>query len=226
MEVSIKNVSKQFKDKQVLRDVSFTIESGSVCGLLGINGAGKSTLMKLLYGLEQKDKGQISYDGRIKTKRENIGALIENPAIYSNLSAFDNLMTKALLFDISKERIQQTLSIVGLSNTDKKRAGKFSIGMKQRLGIGMAILTRPNFLILDEPTNGLDPDGREELINLIIRLKRDGVTILISSHLLNEIHQVTDKIVILNDGVIALENKNDDSVDIEKIFFSIVHGGK
>ncbi|CUW08411.1 ATP-binding cassette domain-containing protein [Leuconostoc gasicomitatum] len=226
MEVSIKNVSKQFKDKQVLRDVSFTIESGSVCGLLGINGAGKSTLMKILYGLEQKDKGQISYDGRIKTKRENIGALIENPAIYSNLSAFDNLMTKALLFDISKERIQQTLSIVGLSNTDKKRAGKFSIGMKQRLGIGMAILTRPNFLILDEPTNGLDPDGREELINLIIRLKRDGVTILISSHLLNEIHQVTDKIVILNDGVIALENKNDDSVDIEKIFFSIVHGGK
>jgi len=177
MEVSIKNVSKQFKDKQVLRDVSFTIESGSVCGLLGINGAGKSTLMKILYGLEQKDKGQISYDGRIKTKRENIGALIENPAIYSNLSAFDNLMTKALLFDISKERIQQTLSIVGLSNTDKKRAGKFSIGMKQRLGIGMAILTRPNFLILDEPTNGLDPDGREELINLIIRLKRDGVTI-------------------------------------------------
>ncbi|KGB50812.1 lantibiotic ABC transporter ATP-binding protein [Leuconostoc mesenteroides P45] len=226
MEVSIKNVSKQFKNKQVLRDVSFTIESGSVCGLLGINGAGKSTLMKLLYGLEQKDQGQISYDGRIKTKRENIGALIENPAIYNNLSAFDNLMTKALLFNIGKERIRQTLSIVGLSNTGKTRAGKFSIGMKQRLGIGMAILTRPDFLILDEPTNGLDPDGREELINLIIHLKRGGVTILISSHLLNEIHQVTDKIVILNDGIIALENKNDDSVDIEKIFFSIVHGGK
>lgn len=226
MEVSIKNVSKKFKGKQVLKDISFTIESGSVCGLLGINGAGKSTLMKLLYGLEQKDQGQITYDGRVKTDRKNIGALIENPAIYGNLSAFDNLMTKALLFNISKDRIQQVLSIVGLSSTGKKRAAKFSIGMKQRLGIGMAILTHPNFLILDEPTNGLDPDGREELMNLIMRLKDDGVTILISSHLLNEIHQVTDKIVILNDGVIALENKNDDSVDIEKMFFSIVHGGK
>lgn len=226
MEVSIKNVSKKFKGKQVLKDISFTIESGSVCGLLGINGAGKSTLMKLLYGLEQKDQGQITYDGRVKTDRKNIGALIENPAIYGNLSALDNLMTKALLFNISKDRIQQVLSIVGLSSTGKKRAAKFSIGMKQRLGIGMAILTHPNFLILDEPTNGLDPDGREELMNLIMRLKDDGVTILISSHLLNEIHQVTDKIVILNDGVIALENKNDDSVDIEKMFFSIVHGGK
>ena len=162
MQIQIKHIKKVFKDKEVLNDISFTIESGSICGLLGVNGAGKSTLMKTLYGLESQSAGEILFDG--KTSKEikddkKFGALIESPAIYMNLSAFDNLKTKALLYDIPDETIRETLNLIGLANTGRKKAGKFSLGMKQRLGLGMAIITNPEFLILDEPTNGLDPDG-------------------------------------------------------------------
>ena len=170
MQIQIKHIKKVFKDKEVLNDISFTIESGSICGLLGVNGAGKSTLMKILYGLESQSAGEILFDGKtsIEIKDDKkFGALIESPAIYMNLSAFDNLKTKALLYDIPDETIRETLNLIGLANTGRKKAGKFSLGMKQRLGLGMAIITNPEFLILDEPTNGLDPDGIKELLDLI-----------------------------------------------------------
>jgi ABC-type multidrug transport system ATPase subunit len=228
MQIQIKHIKKVFKDKEVLNDISFTIESGSICGLLGVNGAGKSTLMKILYGLESQSAGEILFDG--KTSKEikddkKFGALIESPAIYMNLSAFDNLKTKALLYDIPDETIRETLNLIGLANTGRKKAGKFSLGMKQRLGLGMAIITNPEFLILDEPTNGLDPDGIKELLDLINSLKQKGMTILISSHQLHEVSKIANDIVILHQGEIHYNQPNQDKQDLEKLFFSIVHGG-
>lgn len=228
MQIQIKHIKKNFKDKEVLKDISFTIKSGSICGLLGVNGAGKSTLMKILYGLESQSAGEILFDG--KTSKEikddkKFGALIESPAIYMNLSAFDNLKTKALLYDIPDETIRETLNLIGLANTGRKKAGKFSLGMKQRLGLGMAIITDPEFLILDEPTNGLDPDGIKELLDLINSLKQKGMTILISSHQLHEVSKIANDIVILHQGEIHYNQPNQDKQDLEKLFFSIVHGG-
>ena len=224
MQIDIKNISKNYNEKESLQNVSFKIQSGTVCGLLGVNGAGKSTLMKILFGLISADSGSILYDEN-ESAQEQIGALIESPAIYRNLSAFDNLKTKALLLDIPDSQIYETLELVGLRNVGEKKAGKFSLGMKQRLGIAMAILTNPKFLILDEPTNGLDPDGVTELLNLIQSLKSRGVTILISSHQLHEISRISDQIIILNQGTICYDHENIENDDLEKVFFNVVHGG-
>ena len=229
MVVQVKNLKKSFKDKEILKGVSFDIEKGNVCGLLGVNGAGKSTIMKIIFGLEEADSGAIIFNGEQISEKSsadfNIGALIESPAIYMNLSAFDNLKTRALLYDISDERINEVLKLIGLSHTGKKKAGHFSLGMKQRLGLGMAMITNPDLLILDEPTNGLDPDGIKELLDLITNLKKSGMTILLSSHQLHEVSKVADHIVILHNGEIFYDEDNTHDDDLERLFFKIVHGG-
>lgn len=228
MRVKVTNLQKSYKDRDILKDISFTIKSGTICGLLGVNGAGKSTIMKILFGLEKPSSGNILFDEKtpqeIKKSDEKLGALIESPAIYMNLSAFENLKTRALLYDIPDSKIKEILTLIGLADTGRKKAGKFSLGMKQRLGIGMAIITNPEFLILDEPTNGLDPDGIQELLELITSLKRQGMTILISSHQLHEISQVADDIMILHNGEIRYNQPNYHQ-DLENLFFTIVHGG-
>lgn len=225
MNIQVQKLRKSYKDREVLKNISFEIKEGSICGLLGINGAGKSTIMKIIFGLENADSGAVIFNGGKNAGTYEIGALIETPAIYMNLSAFDNLKTRALLYDISDERINEVLNLIGLSNTGKKKAGSFSLGMKQRLGLGMAIITSPDLLILDEPTNGLDPDGIKELLNLMISLKKSGMTILLSSHQLYEVSKVADKIVILHDGQIFYDGSNVQSDDLESLFFRIVHGG-
>ena len=225
MNIQVQKLRKSYKDREVLKNISFEIKEGSICGLLGINGAGKSTIMKIIFGLENADSGAVIFNGGKNAGIYEIGALIETPAIYMNLSAFDNLKTRALLYDISDERINEVLNLIGLSNTGKKKAGSFSLGMKQRLGLGMAIITSPDLLILDEPTNGLDPDGIKELLNLMISLKKSGMTILLSSHQLYEVSKVADKIVILHDGQIFYDGLNVQSDDLESLFFRIVHGG-
>lgn len=225
MNIQVQKLRKSYKDREVLKNISFEIKEGSICGLLGINGAGKSTIMKIIFGLENADSGEVIFNGGKNAGIYEIGALIETPAIYMNLSAFDNLKTRALLYDISDERINEVLNLIGLSNTGKKKAGSFSLGMKQRLGLGMAIITSPDLLILDEPTNGLDPNGIKELLNLMISLKKSGMTILLSSHQLYEVSKVADKIVILHDGQIFYDGSNIQSDDLESLFFRIVHGG-
>lgn len=222
MKIEVKNISKKYQNREVLKDVSFTIEKGAICGLFGMNGVGKSTLMKIIYGIEIPDKGQVLFEGHGKTS--NIGALIEQPPIYSNLSAFDNLKTKALLYDIPNNQIKDILKRVGLDSTDKKHVGKFSVGMKQRLGIGMAILTQPKFIILDEPTNGLDPDGVIEFLDLLKSLKKQGVTILISSHQLHEIGRIVDQVIILDKGHVVYNKIQSNYKDIEEIFFNVMKG--
>lgn len=225
MNIQVQKLRKSYKDREVLKNISFEIKEGSICGLLGINGAGKSTIMKIIFGLENADSGTVIFNEGKNAGIYEIGALIETPAIYMNLSAFDNLKTRALLYDISDERINEVLNLIGLSNTGKKKAGSFSLGMKQRLGLGMAIITSPDLLILDEPTNGLDPDGIKELLNLMISLKKSGMTILLSSHQLYEVSKVADKVVILHDGHIFYDGSNVQSDDLESLFFRIVHGG-
>lgn len=225
MNIQVQKLRKSYKDREVLKNISFEIKEGSICGLLGINGAGKSTIMKIIFGLENANSGEVIFNGGKNAGIYEIGALIETPAIYMNLSAFDNLKTRALLYDISDERINEVLNLIGLSNTGKKKAGSFSLGMKQRLGLGMAIITSPDLLILDEPTNGLDPDGIKELLNLMISLKKSGMTILLSSHQLYEVSKVADKVVILHDGQIFYDGSNVQSDDLESLFFRIVHGG-
>lgn len=225
MNIQVQKLRKSYKDREVLKNINFEIKEGSICGLLGINGAGKSTIMKIIFGLENADSGEVIFNGGKNAGIYEIGALIETPAIYMNLTAFDNLKTRALLYDISDERINEVLNLIGLSNTGKKKAGSFSLGMKQRLGLGMAIITSPDLLILDEPTNGLDPDGIKELLNLMISLKKSGMTILLSSHQLYEVSKVADKIVILHDGQIFYDGSNVQSDDLESLFFRIVHGG-
>lgn len=225
MNIQVQKLRKSYKDREVLKNISFEIKEGSICGLLGINGAGKSTIMKIIFGLENADSGEVIFNGGKNAGIYEIGALIETPAIYMNLSAYDNLKTRALLYDISDERINEVLNLIGLSNTGKKKAGSFSLGMKQRLGLGMAIITSPDLLILDEPTNGLDPDGIKELLNLMISLKKSGMTILLSSHQLYEVSKVADKVVILHDGQIFYDGSNVQSDDLESLFIRIVHGG-
>lgn len=225
MNIQVQKLRKSYKDREVLKNISFEIKEGSICGLLGINGAGKSTIMKIIFGLENADSGAVIFNGGKNAGIYEIGALIETPAIYMNLSAYDNLKTRALLYDISDERINEVLNLIGLSNTGKKKAGSFSLGMKQRLGLGMAIITSPDLLILDEPTNGLDPNGIKELLNLMISLKKSGMTILLSSHQLYEVSKVADKVVILHDGQIFYDGSNVQSDDLESLFIRIVHGG-
>lgn len=224
MKVEVENISKSYKGNIILDNISCVFESGKIYGLLGINGAGKSSLMKILYGMNSQDQGQILYDGRKSISSKDIGALIERPAIYDNLSALDNLRTKALLYNIDKEEIDKVLKIIGLESVGKKRAGKFSLGMKQRLGIGMAILTNPKFLILDEPTNGLDPEGIEQLLEMTRVLKEKGMTILFSSHQLHEVQEVADEILILHDGKIRLKTKNGKKINLKEEFFTIIGG--
>ena len=130
MNIQVQKLRKSYKDREVLKNISFEIKEGSICGLLGINGAGKSTIMKIIFGLENADSGTVIFNGKKNAGIYEIGALIETPAIYMNLSAYDNLKTRALLYDISDERINEVLNLIGLSNTGKKKAGSFSLGMK------------------------------------------------------------------------------------------------
>lgn len=226
MNLQIRNIRKSYKDREILKEISFEIQEGTICGLLGINGAGKSTLMKIIFGLEKADSGNlVFYNQKHQTLNYEIGALIESPAIYMNLSAFDNLKTRALLYNISDDRIYEVLDLIGLSQTGRKKAKNFSLGMKQRLGLGMAIINNPDLLILDEPTNGLDPEGIKELLDFIIELKNAGMTILLSSHQLHEISKIADQIVILHNGNIFYNNLNMQNGELETLFFKIVHGG-
>lgn len=205
--VEVKHLTKVFGKQKVLDDVNICIPKQCVYGLLGPNGAGKSTLLKMLTGILRPTSGEVTFDGHPWSREDlwNIGSLIETPPIYENLSAWENLNVRALMMGGSKERMQEVLEIVRLENTGKKRAGAFSLGMKQRLGIAIALLNHPHFLVLDEPVNGLDPIGIQELREMIRSFPQQGITVLVSSHILSEIEQTADRIGIIVDGNLDLK---------------------
>ena len=215
---------KTFKTQKAVNEVSLHVRKGTIYGLLGPNGAGKSTTLKMLTGILKPISGEMLFDGQ-PWRREvlaQIGALIENPPIYENLSARENLKVRALLLGVDESRIDEVLSIVNLKNTGKKKAGQFSLGMNQRLGIAQALLNRPELLILDEPTNGLDPIGIEELRELIRSFPAKGITVILSSHILSEVQQVADDIGILANGILGYEGALDPNQDLEALFMDVV----
>jgi len=216
-----RNLTKKIKKQMILENISIKVEEGKIYGLLGPNGAGKSTLLKLITKVINSTSGEILFEGKEMSSHDlrKIGAIIEHPAIYPNLTAYENLEVITTLLNIEKSKIDEVLRLVSLENTGKKLVKNFSLGMKQRLGIAMALVNSPSLLILDEPTNGLDPLGIQELRGLIKELSKKGTTIIISSHILSEIQKLADKIGIINKGYLIYEGANcSNQADLEKLF--------
>ncbi len=237
--VTTEHLTKKYKSFIAVNDVSLHIRKGSIYGFLGPNGAGKSTTMKMLLGLTAPTKGVFTIDGkqfpadRIPILKE-IGSFIESPSFYANLTGRENLDIIRRILELPKSAVDDALELVGLSEFGDRLAKKYSLGMKQRLGLAGALLGRPPILILDEPTNGLDPSGIHEIRNLI-KLLPDlyDCTILISSHMLSEIELIADDIGILNHGHLLFEGSLDElrqhalqsgfaSDNLEDMFLSMI----
>lgn len=216
---------KKYYGKQLaVNNVSLQIPRESIYGLLGPNGAGKSTTLKMLTGLINPSEGEIIvFDEPWQRKHlGRIGSLIESPALYGNLTAIENLLVHTKLMGLSKENIYEVLETVGLKNTGKKLASQFSMGMKQRLGIAIALLDNPELLILDEPTNGLDPIGIQELRELIRSFPERGITVILSSHILTEISQIVDHVGIISDGELRYQDEISHAEDLEELFMKVI----
>lgn len=222
-----KNLSKRYDQQMAVHNICMRVRKNTVYGLLGPNGAGKSTLMKMLVGIIRPTEGQILFEGENLSRRclSQIGSLIEAPALYGNLTARENLMVHTRLLGIPEERIDEVLDIVDLKDTGKKRAAKFSMGMKQRLGIAIALLNHPSLVILDEPTNGLDPFGVKELRELIASFPSRGITVVLSSHILSEVEQVVDEVGIISNGNLLYQGIPDKREDLEDFFTDVIMKG-
>jgi len=230
--IEVNHLSKKFNEIQAVDGLSFTVEQGDVYGFLGQNGAGKSTSIRMLLTLVKPSAGQIRIFGKdLATNRHEIlmqvGAVIEKPDLYKYLSAYDNLAIFAKMSGIKPDRkiLLEQLKMVGLAERVDSKVKTFSQGMKQRLGIAVALVHNPQLIILDEPTNGLDPQGIADMRNLIIRLSREmGKTIVVSSHLLSEIELVANRMLIINKGKKIVEGKVSELLDPSKSLVKIETG--
>lgn len=208
-----KNLYKSFGKKQILKDMSFEIDEGDILAFIGPNGSGKTTTIKLILGLQKIDKGNVIINGFDVEKDfvnaiSKVGAIVENPDTYMYLSGWQNLKLFANLYDgITDEMIKQVVKKVGLEERINDKVSKYSLGMRQRLGIAKSLINEPNILILDEPTNGLDPEGIKDLRNLLKELASDGMGILISSHNLAELESFCNKVLIIDNGTIIENNE-------------------
>lgn len=209
--LSTSGLTKQFGHHKAVNNVDLHVKKGAIYGFIGRNGAGKTTFLKMISGLSQPTSGEIEMSGykneELKHVRSRISCLIEAPGIYGNMSAYHNLAIKCKLFGIQdKQYIENILKIVGLSDTGKKKIKHFSLGMKQRLGIGLALVGEPDLLVLDEPINGLDPQGIAEIRDMLLRLKEEqNMTILISSHILEELSKIATHYGIIHNGNLLQE---------------------
>ena len=205
------NITKKYRNTLALNQVSMSVMQGDIYGFIGENGAGKTTMIRLLTGLAEPTTGKIALFGesnkKLAKQRERIGCIIESPSLYLDMTAYENLEVQRLQRGIpGKGCIDNALALVGLKDTGKKKAKDFSLGMRQRLALAIALLGNPEFLVLDEPINGLDPTGIIELRNLLKRLNKErGITILISSHILTELHQLANRYGILHEGKLLQE---------------------
>lgn len=216
------NLHKYFRKKEILKGVSLEVSGGDILGFIGPNGAGKTTTIKLILGLQKISSGKVLINGYdVKTDFEKaiskVGAIIENPDLYMYLTGYENLKLISNLYkEISKSRIDEVIKLVGLENRINDKVSKYSLGMRQRLGVAQAILHKPNLLILDEPTNGLDPEGIKDLRNLLLKLaQKENMGILISSHNLAELESFCNKVCIIKNGIVVenttLENVKKES---------------
>ncbi|SEO06243.1 ABC-2 type transport system ATP-binding protein [Terribacillus saccharophilus] len=212
--LEVQQVSKSYKKKKVIDNVSFNIKRGEVVGLVGPNGAGKTTLMKIIMNLIQNYQGTIKLEEHKKRKKQ-IGAIIENPSFYPNLSGMENLKYFAEVSGgYDEEHVRSIIKMMKIDGFINKKVKNYSLGMKQRLGIAQSLLNNPDFLILDEPTNGLDPEGVVEIRNIIAEIVRTkNISVLISSHILSEIENLCDRVLFLKNGSLmhALDLKNEEN---------------
>lgn len=212
--LQIKNLQKVFKDTQVVNLSSLSVQQGEIYGFLGPNGAGKTTTMKMILSLISRTDGEIEVFGQsIGTDKQylnQIGSMIEEPSYYPNLTGYENLLVFQKILGFDQKNIQETLKIVGLDQpkNKKKLVKDYSLGMKQRLALAFALVKKPRLLILDEPTNGLDPAGIHEIRELIIKLaKEQGITVFISTHILSEVEHIADRVGIINHGQLVYEGE-------------------
>ena len=219
------NLNKKFGKKQILKNVSLEVNEGDILGFIGPNGAGKTTTIKMILGLQSIDSGNV-YINNYNIKKEyekaieKVGAIVENPDLYMYLTGYENLkLIQNLYKNVSKERINEVVKLVKLNTRINDKVSKYSLGMRQRLGIAAALINKPNLLILDEPTNGLDPEGIKELRDILKKLaQKENVGIIISSHNLSELESFCNKIVIIKNGEIVEENKLSDFKKIEESY--------
>lgn len=220
----VEHLTKKIGNKTILEDISLKLDQGQIAGLVGANGAGKTTLMKVILGYSSYQKGQFNVIEN-KHKKSNIGALIESPGIYPFMSGYDNL--KLLNESKNSNDIDTIVSQLKMNEYIHNKAKTYSLGMKQKLGIAIAFLNQPQLIILDEPMNGLDPKAVRDVRELIIKKAQEGVTFLISSHILSELVKITNSIFIINKGKIVTEtteeelNKYEDN-DLENILLDII----
>lgn len=222
--IKTNNVSKKFKKTDAIKDLSMSVRKKSVYGLLGPNGAGKSTLLKMITGIIRPTSGEILFNNHPWARKDlwKIGSLIESPPLYENLTAFENLKVRATLMGIEVNKCSEVLQKMDLVDTKNKKISDFSLGMKQRLGIALALLNNPKLLVLDEPTNGLDPFGIEKLRKMIRTFAESGISVIISSHILSEVQQVADDIGILYNGSLLYQDKIDANENLEQLFMDII----
>ena len=216
--LEIKNVSKYYGKNKVVDNVSFSVEKGQILGFLGPNGAGKTTTIKMILGLLSIDEGSIKVNGfdvkkNFEKAMEYIGGIVENPDMYGYMSAVDNLKLFAKIRNINYSEVYKVLELVGLKKSMNQKVSKYSLGMKQRLALSIALLSSPQFLMLDEPMNGLDPSGVFELRKELRKMVDEyGMSLLISSHQLNEIEKIADRIIYIENGKIKEVEKQEQTI--------------
>ena len=223
--LEIKNVSKYFGKSKVVDNLSFDVKAGEILGFLGPNGAGKTTTIKMILGLLSIDEGSISINGydvkkNFEKAMEYIGGIVENPDLYGYMSAVDNLKLHAKIRGINYSEVYKILELVGLGKSMNQKVSKFSLGMKQRVGLALSLLHSPKVLILDEPTNGLDPVGIKDLRAILKKLAEEkNIAVLVSSHILSEMELMCDRVIVINEGKFVktqeLGNKNN-NMDVER----------
>lgn len=228
--LEVKDVKKHLGKREIIKGISFNVKEGEIFGFLGPNGAGKTTTIRMLVGLIAPNSGSISIDGHdIGREREEalaaVGAVVENPELYTYLSGRENLMQIARIRRIDKEYVNQIIELVNLKDRIDDKVKKYSLGMKQRLGLASALIAKPKLLILDEPTNGLDPTGILDFRDIVKKAAKETKTaVFISSHILSEIQMVCDRVAFINNGVIqSVESVNGDILkdEIENIVLSV-----
>lgn len=226
--LSVLELTKLFGKRKAVDNLSFKINEGEIFGFLGPNGAGKSTAIKSMLSLIKPDSGDIEIFGKSIRRNHNsalvgVGALVERPDFYEYLSAKQNLSILSKMDKVPSERVQEVLKIVGLEDRENDKVKAYSQGMKQRLGIAQALLSNPKLLILDEPTNGLDPRGMKEVRDLIRKLAEEGITILLSSHILHEVEQVCTSMAIINLGKLIKIGSVNELLKTSDTFITEIH---
>lgn len=216
--LEVKNLRKVIGKREIIKDLNFTVKEGEIYGFLGPNGAGKTTTIRMLVGLISQTSGEVKICGiDLKKNKEkalkNVGAVVENPELYKYLSGRENLMQIARIRKVPKEEVEELIKLVGLQDRINDKVKKYSLGMKQRLGLAAALIGNPKLLILDEPTNGLDPSGIIDFRNIVKGISRKkGISVFVSSHILSEVQQLCDKVAFINEGIIKAEENMEEAM--------------